>query len=232
VLSYAEHAHNIRPSSFLSAYLFTTILFDIAHARTLWLRVVDNTDITIASLAVAVVIIRLGLAVLEAIEKRRLLDPPYRSCPPEATVSIYDRYFFWWLNPMFIGGFGRILEINDLFQLDKKLGASRCHHLFKAAWAAGELGNTSFLFLDGSNLGTSYQASPYVTVDVLFQSTKMAYPEDHSSTRCGHSPYLLPAIPHQQSNNSVPGSYHQGKHSGWIRADRSILPRLRRHWRK
>ncbi|KAB5511355.1 P-loop containing nucleoside triphosphate hydrolase protein [Coniochaeta sp. 2T2.1] len=146
VLSYAEHVHAIRPSSLLGSYLFSTILFDIAHARTLWLRALNNTNHAIASLAVAAVVVKLGLIVLEAFEKRRLLSPQHRSCPPEAAASMYNRYFFWWLNPMFLNGFGRILEIDHLFQLDKKLAAARCHQSFKAAWrAATERKPTSLL---------------------------------------------------------------------------------------
>lgn len=136
VLSRTEHVHATRPSSLLNTYLFATLIFDIARARTLWLRAVNNTDHTIAVLAVAGVVVKTLVLILEALEKRRLLRPEYQSCPPEATGSIYNRYFFWWLNPLFRNGFRRVLEIDDLFQLDKKLGASYCHQRFQATWAA------------------------------------------------------------------------------------------------
>lgn len=140
VLSYVEHVRTVRPSSLLDSYLFITLLFDIAHARTLWLRVEDSEpDLSIGGLAIAGVVIKAVLLVLEALEKRRLLRPEYlSSCPPEATGSIYNRYFFCWLNPLFYNGFNHVLEIGGLFQLDKHLRVSYCHQRFLAAWSAGQ----------------------------------------------------------------------------------------------
>jgi hypothetical protein len=139
VLSYTEHRRATRPSSLLDSYLFATLLFDIAHARTLWLRAVESNGRAIAALAIASAVVKAVLLVLEAWEKRRMLRPNYRSYPPEATGSIYNRYFFWWLNPLFFQGFREVLVIDDLFTLDKKLGAACCYERFRTAWAAGWL---------------------------------------------------------------------------------------------
>lgn len=138
VLSYTEHGRAARPSSLLGTYIFTTLIFDIAHARTLLLRSVDNTNYAIACLAIAALVSKAVVLVLEALEKHRLLLPEYWSWPPEATASIYNRFFFWWLNPLFRDGFSRVLEIDDLFQLDKQLSASHCYENFVTTWNAGE----------------------------------------------------------------------------------------------
>lgn len=137
VISYAEHRQATRPSSLLNSYLFSTLLFDIAHARTLWLRGADNIGRAIASLAIAGVVVKAVILVLEAWEKRSVLRSEYRAYPPEATGSIYNRYFFWWLNPLFVQGFRRVLVIDNLLTLDKKLGAAYCYERFRAAWTAG-----------------------------------------------------------------------------------------------
>lgn len=78
------------------------------------------------------------ILVLEATEKRRLLRPQYRAYPPEATSSVFNRSFFWWLNPLFRLGFGRVLDVDDLFSLDKHLQASYCHKRFREVWTSGE----------------------------------------------------------------------------------------------
>src|SRR5689334_16131041 len=101
VLSYAEHCRAVRPSSILSIFLFTSLLFDIARSRTLWLRAADGVNHAIAYVSTAAVAVKALVLVLEALGKRRLLRPEYQDYPPEATSGIYNRSFFWWLNPLF-----------------------------------------------------------------------------------------------------------------------------------
>lgn len=147
LLSYAEHTRAVRPSSILNSYLLVTLLFDIAHARTLWLRAADHLNQVIAYLATTAVVVKSIILVLEALDKRRVLRPDYRSYPPEATSNIYSRYLFWWLNPLFRQGFGHELEVDDLFVLDKHLQASYCYNQFQSAWSSGEsLCNFCFFF--------------------------------------------------------------------------------------
>ncbi|KAK0613977.1 ABC transporter [Immersiella caudata] len=124
VFSYIEHRHTVRPSTLLGLFLFCTLLFDIAHTRTLWLRVGDWSSRVIAAVSTAAVAVKAVTLGLEAVEKRRLLRPEYRVSPPEATSGIYSRSFFLWLNPLFRSGFSRVLDIDDLFVLDKHLESS------------------------------------------------------------------------------------------------------------
>jgi len=139
LFSFIEHRHTVRPSTLLGVFLFCTLLFDIAHTRTLWLRVGEWSSRVIASVSTAAVVIKAVILTLEAVGKRRLLAPEYRVLPPEATSGIYNRSFFLWLNPLFRSGFSRILDIDDLFALDKHLEAVYCHRLFLAAKNKGEL---------------------------------------------------------------------------------------------
>jgi hypothetical protein len=122
----------------LSTFLFTTLLFDIARSRTLWLRAADDLNPAIAYVSTAAVVVKAFVLVLEALGKQRLLRPEYQDYPPEATSGIYNRSFFWWLNPLFRLGFRRVLDINDLFTLDKHLQASYCFKRFRVAWASGK----------------------------------------------------------------------------------------------
>ncbi|KAL2132691.1 hypothetical protein VTI74DRAFT_3471 [Chaetomium olivicolor] len=134
LLSYVEHTRVVRPSSLINTYLLATLLFDIAHARTLWLRAADQLNQCIAYVSTAVVVVKAVVLVLEAMDKRRSLRPEYRAYPPEATSSIYNRSFFWWLNPLFKQGFSRELDVDDLFVLDKHLQASYGYKRFQTAW--------------------------------------------------------------------------------------------------
>ncbi|KAK3322938.1 P-loop containing nucleoside triphosphate hydrolase protein [Apodospora peruviana] len=138
VLSYAEHWRSVRPSTLLCVFLFATLLFDITRTRSLWLRSLDPLGLNddIAYVSVASVIVKAAVLVLEALNKTRLLHQKYRAYPPEATSGIFNRSFFWWLNPLFRSGFGRVLGVDDLFTLDKHLQASYLHTRFRAAWSS------------------------------------------------------------------------------------------------
>ncbi|KAK3371045.1 P-loop containing nucleoside triphosphate hydrolase protein [Lasiosphaeria ovina] len=137
----AAHTRAVRPSSLLSIFLLSTLLFDAAHTRTLWLRASSqsnghNDNKTLAYLAIAAAAVKAAVLVAEAVEKRRLLRPAVRALyPPEATSSVFSRVFFTWLNALFRAGFGRVLVVDDLFALDKHLQAAYCHARLRAAWA-------------------------------------------------------------------------------------------------
>ncbi|KAH8881037.1 P-loop containing nucleoside triphosphate hydrolase protein [Thozetella sp. PMI_491] len=143
LLSYAEHGRTIRPSTLLSTCLFITLLLDIACVRTLWLRATSDPDHVIAQISIASVAVKAVVLVVEALEKRRVLRPEYRNSSPEATGSIYNRYFFWWLNSLFRLGFRRVLDVDDLFVLDKHLQATYLHRRFESAWATIVVGKKS-----------------------------------------------------------------------------------------
>ncbi len=138
VLSYVEHTRAVRPSSIINTYLAATVLFDVAHTRTLWLRADDYFNYVVAYISAAALVVKSIVLVLEALDKRRLLRPEFEHYPPEATSSIYNRSFFWWLNPLFCRGFSHEIDIDDLFALDKHLQAAYSSRRFQAAWGLGE----------------------------------------------------------------------------------------------
>ncbi|KAE8349019.1 P-loop containing nucleoside triphosphate hydrolase protein [Aspergillus coremiiformis] len=137
LLSYAEHNYSVRPSLILSIYLFITLLFDIAKVRTLWLRELAGINRTIATLTSVSVTIKILLLLLETVEKRRILKNVYREYPPESTGGLFNRFFFWWLNPLFKSGFFKLLTVDDLYTLDKQLVAKRLHSALETIWSGG-----------------------------------------------------------------------------------------------
>lgn len=136
-LSYAEHNRSVKPSFILNTYLLGSLLFDIAHARTLWLRYVNTYNAIIAVVATVAAASKFVLVVLEAVEKRNILKKEFSDCPPEATAGFYNQSFFWWLNPLFKIGFNHVLSVKDLFVLDKELSSERLLALFEERWNKG-----------------------------------------------------------------------------------------------
>lgn len=219
LLSYAEHGRAVRPSSILNSYLFATLLFDISHARTLWLRAADHVNHIIAYVSAAAVVAKAFVLVLEALEKRRLLRPEYRAYPPEATSSIYSRSFFWWLNPLFRLGFSRVLDVDDLFVLDKHLQASYCHRRFREAWTSGGCPLRLIFFYPlfrGHDDMFAHIIGVFSCPEVAVLSssgviwrTEVARAPDYSATCLPHGVYLLSAISHQPHHQAITGTHHQ-----------------------
>lgn len=137
LLSYTEHKNSVRPSFILNFYLFLSLLFDIARARTLWLRQQDFYDGLIAVIFSVTVGLKTLALIVEAFEKRRILQLEYRNYPPEATAGLWNRSFFWWLNSLFRKGFSQLLNVEDLFMLDKHLASERLQGTMMGMWSKG-----------------------------------------------------------------------------------------------
>ena len=131
VLSKYEHTRSVRPSSLICAYLIFTVLFDATQLRTLYLRDEEHVISGVASAALGVEVI---LLCLEATSKRSSLRGPYKAYPPEATSGIINRSFFWWLNPLFIAGFRKLLSLEDLYVVDDDLCSERLQSRIEASW--------------------------------------------------------------------------------------------------
>lgn len=139
VLSYAEHTRSVKPSLFLTIYLFPTLLFDIARTRTLWLRLVSQEERGIAIVSSVAVATKFLLLILESTEKRSILRHEYKSYPPEATAGIFNRAFFLWLNSLFKKGFSSLMSVDDLFTLDKQMDSKRLQDNLETEWNLGNI---------------------------------------------------------------------------------------------
>lgn len=131
VLSHMEHQRTLRPSLILNIWLLITLLFDIAQVRTLWLQ--KYQPATAPAMAVSVAI-KAGLVVVEAIEKRSILRGKRKAVTPESTAGFYNQAVFWWLNPLFIKGYSKSLELEELYGLDKHLSSGYLYPRVKTVW--------------------------------------------------------------------------------------------------
>ena len=131
VLSFVEHERSIRPSLVIQFFLSFTLLFDAARVRTLWLQSYNNA---VAGVTTVSFIIKFLLVILEAIEKRSILHPQWKSTSPEATSGLFSRSVFWWLNGLFRTGFKRSLHMEDLLPLDKHLTCDYLYDRLSTAW--------------------------------------------------------------------------------------------------
>jgi ATP-binding cassette subfamily C (CFTR/MRP) protein 1 len=127
-----EHSRAVQPSTILSVYLLISLLCDITIVRTLYLR--DETQ-AILGLSTASIALKPILLLLETQDKRKYLKKPYNEWSREATSGVINRSFFWWLNPLFILGFRRILVSTNLSPLDPDLLSKPLEESMTEAWA-------------------------------------------------------------------------------------------------
>ncbi|KAK8069803.1 hypothetical protein PG994_006419, partial [Apiospora phragmitis] len=117
-LSLLEHSRSARPSVLLNAYLFLSLLFDITQTRTFWLASGTRSEKANTALFTASVALEVIILLLEARRKRSFVKWDEKEHSPEETSGLYSLGVFFWLNRVFIDGYSKILQIDDLYPLD------------------------------------------------------------------------------------------------------------------
>ncbi|KAI8158372.1 ABC transporter atnG [Colletotrichum sp. SAR 10_86] len=131
-LSYIEHSKSLKPSSILNTYILVSLVLDGAILRTIWL---SHLSAAISAVFTASFALKTAIVILEAQGKTRyLVDPDGRSLSPEETSGIYSRGLFWWLTPLLMTGFRRLLKPLDLFTLDESMSAAVLSERFWLHW--------------------------------------------------------------------------------------------------
>ncbi|XXG95509.1 hypothetical protein Hte_001773 [Hypoxylon texense] len=127
-LSYFDHSKSPRPSIFLNAYFSLTLLFDIAQVRTYWLAASTRPEVAFTAMFTASLAMKVVILMLEAQRKSKWITWDSKDHSPEETSGIYSLGVYFWLNRLFLDGYHKILEISDLYPLDKNMAAD---HLSK-----------------------------------------------------------------------------------------------------
>lgn len=134
LLSHAEHIKSIRPSILLTAYLFITLLFDVAKARTEWLMASNTGVAAVLSTSIAS---KITILVLESVEKRKVLINRGQTPSTESTSGLFSRGFFIWLNSLLISGWATVLTNKDLPTIYEQLASDALLIRFRKAWEKG-----------------------------------------------------------------------------------------------
>jgi ATP-binding cassette subfamily C (CFTR/MRP) protein 1 len=132
VLSSVDHLRSIKPSFIINTYLLLTVPFDAAKVRTLWLR---SSPPSLVGVTCAALTVKLLVLIVEAVEKRNILLPPYSESPSETTSGMYARGLFLWLNPIFWIGFRGIIREEDVFRADGDLASETLRANFSLRWS-------------------------------------------------------------------------------------------------
>ncbi|OHX00813.1 ABC multidrug transporter [Colletotrichum incanum] len=131
-LSYIEHTKSLKPSSILNIYILVSLVLDGAILRTVWL---SHLSVAISAVFSASFALKAAIVILEAQGKTRHLASDGRPYSPEETSGIYSRGLFWWLTPLLLTGFCRLLKPMDLFVLDESMSAAVLNERFWLYWS-------------------------------------------------------------------------------------------------
>lgn len=133
MLSPAEHAKSLRPSTVLTLYLLVSCCFDVVRTRTMWL----GGHVTLAGISLASVIAQVFLFVMESWEKRSFALEERKTDSPETYAGFINRLFFWWINGMLRTGFRSVLALEDVYEVEESLNANGASARFRQAWQSG-----------------------------------------------------------------------------------------------
>jgi ABC-type multidrug transport system fused ATPase/permease subunit len=134
VLSFYEHTRSVAPSTIIAIYLFVTLPLDIARVRTLFLLDDVSPTKNIAAVSATSVVVKLGILLFEAANKRHILLDSYRHLPLESTSGPYSRVLLWWINPLLRRGYRSFFQVEDLDGIDDSLSSAVLGAKFQQRW--------------------------------------------------------------------------------------------------
>ncbi|CAG8022334.1 unnamed protein product [Penicillium salamii] len=127
-----EHFRSIRPSFLASAYLFLTIILDLARARTAWLLPGSRAYPACLSTSLAV---KLLLLVLINTKKHKWFMQSEKHHSTETLSGPFSRGLFIWLNGLLWKGHSMLLTGDTLPIVHSKLLSSELADRFLDSWA-------------------------------------------------------------------------------------------------
>ncbi|RAO71528.1 uncharacterized protein BHQ10_007540 [Talaromyces amestolkiae] len=127
-----EYVRSIRPSFLVSAYLFVTLLLDLARVRTAWLLPDSRAYSASLSLSLAIKLLLLGL---ENVGKRKWLVSSEKTRSSESTSGPFSRGLFFWLNGLLWTGYSELLTGDTLPSIHEKLSSRELYTRFTDCWA-------------------------------------------------------------------------------------------------
>ncbi|KAJ5924064.1 hypothetical protein N7466_008251 [Penicillium verhagenii] len=139
-----EHVRSLRPSFLASAYLFITLLLDIARVRTAWL--VSDHQVYSACLSASFALKALLLA-LNSIEKRKWFLSNEKKHSTETVSGPFSRGLFTWLNGLLWKGHSGLLTGDGLPNVNERILSSEVATRFTNSWMGSpQSGKNALLF--------------------------------------------------------------------------------------
>ncbi|KAK0643218.1 P-loop containing nucleoside triphosphate hydrolase protein [Cercophora newfieldiana] len=149
----ASHRASVAPSLLTGAYLFLTTVFDLAQARSLYLRYLNGAGRGFLGLGVTFtlgLVAKGVLLLLEEMPKVKRTNPLAKTAGPETVSGAVNRTLFVWLNGLFLRGYKSLLGVGDLDNIPAKFKSERLLNKLEPQWetakAKGTPGKNDFVW--------------------------------------------------------------------------------------
>jgi hypothetical protein len=106
---------------------------DAVRARTIW-AVQTRTFFIVFVVGLGCDTVKF---ILECLEKAGHQAQDLNPLPSETTGNVFNRNFFWWLNPLLVHGFKEVLEVEKLTTIDERVTNETDADVFARKWDAG-----------------------------------------------------------------------------------------------
>jgi hypothetical protein len=126
-----EHQRIVHPASLLWLYLLASVVSDAVQTRTLFIR---GYVPIIARLVASSLACNLALLLVESSSKKSYLKPADHEFGPEELAGVFSRSVFWWLTPILFLGNRKILNLSDLYPLDRNLRSKPLQERIVIEW--------------------------------------------------------------------------------------------------
>ncbi|KAJ6783517.1 hypothetical protein PWT90_02048 [Aphanocladium album] len=133
VIIFSGHIYFVNSPGFLSIFLSTTMLFDIAITRTYFNR---RGLASLGKVHIPITIIKLILVVLEELSKQSLIrtEELRSSLGREAVAGFWNRSIFFWVNSTLLIGFRSKITTESIGDIGPQFDSERLQHDFRELW--------------------------------------------------------------------------------------------------
>lgn len=143
-----EDQRSVTPSYLLVIYFSFTSLLSIPRLRSLWLMAPQDGIVVIRGLWTAVFIVTVLVLLAQSMNKLKSLQPAYHALTKEELSGFWGRSFYVYLLPLLKAGNSKILELNDLPELDTELTGSHAGNSLEEKFSSDHLPRRFGLFRD------------------------------------------------------------------------------------
>ena len=116
----------------LSTYVSLTLLLDVAQTRTFWLASRTKPEFIYTGIFTASMTLKVLILLLEAQQKTKWVRWDTKEAhSPEETSGIFSLGVYFWLNGIFLSGYRKILQMKDLYPLDRAIVGADLYERFQ-----------------------------------------------------------------------------------------------------
>lgn len=131
--SFMEDQRSVAPSDILVLFFSVTSLLNLPRLRSYWL-ISESSMISCRNLWTTICVVTIAIALAESITKTKLYRQQYKTTTKEISSGFWLRSLFIWLLPFLRVGFSKVLQLQDIPDVDVDLQGQTAKERLQVAW--------------------------------------------------------------------------------------------------